>query len=140
MPRQWSSCFLVLPMLLTHITHGATPRVAMPHQWSPGDLPRVLHIWESMFYSQAFLPWHSFLIFWRLSWGRHFNLKVSTDSCWSSKHSPGRTNCLNHNNPQKIYMWLFHLRPRSGQSRNINIFGELVLQDISFEIFASYGI
>ena len=32
-----------------------------------------------------------------------FNLKVCRASCWSSKHSPGPTICLNHSNPQKFY-------------------------------------
>ena len=34
--------------------------------------------------------------------GRQFNLNVSRASCWSSKHSPGPTICLNHNNPQTL--------------------------------------
>ena len=52
-------------------------------------------------------------------------------SCWSSKHSPSLTICLNHSNPQKIYMARFYLRVRACQSWNINLFGELVLQNTS---------
>ena len=43
--------------------------------------------------------------FWRLPWGRQFNLKVTRTSCWSLKHSPGPTICLCHNKLQKIYTW-----------------------------------
>ena len=41
MPRHWSLCFLVSPCY----SQGA-----MPFQWSSRDLPRVLRIWESVFY------------------------------------------------------------------------------------------
>ena len=37
-------------------------------------------------------------------------------------------------------MWLVLLKVEAGQSRNINPHGELILPNISFEIFASYGI
>ena len=53
MPRHWSLCFLVSPCYLQD---------AMPCQWSSSDLPRVLRIWESVFYSQAFFTLHSFLL------------------------------------------------------------------------------
>ena len=81
-----------------------------------------------------------FPAFSRLPWVRQFKHKVSRDSCWSSKHSPGPTFCFNHSNPQKSYMWLVLLKVEAGQSRNINPHGELILPNISFEIFASYGI
>ena len=45
MPCHWSLCFLVSPCYLQN---------AMPCQWSSSDLPRMLQIWESVFYSQTF--------------------------------------------------------------------------------------
>ena len=53
--------------------------------------------------------------------------------------------------PARLFVWItaihkryicgrFYLRARTGQSRNINLHEELVLQNISFEIFAFYGI
>ena len=56
-PCRWSLCFLVSPCYLQD---------AMLCQWSPSDLPRVLQIWESIFYSQVFFTLHSFLLFSRL--------------------------------------------------------------------------
>ena len=80
-------CFLVSPCYL------------MSCQWSSSDLLQVLWIWESVFYYQAFLTLHSFLLVSRLPWGRQFNLKVSRASCWSLKHSPAVIIHLSHNNP-----------------------------------------
>ena len=68
-----------------------------------------------------------------------FNVQISRALCWSSKHSLDSTICLNHSNPQKIYTGRFYLRARAGQSRNINLYGELVLPNTSLEMFASYG-
>ena len=74
MPRHWSLCFLLSPCYLQD---------TMPCQWSFSDfLPRVLRIRESVFYSQAFFTLHSFLLVLRSSWGRQFNLNVSSGSCW----------------------------------------------------------
>ena len=42
----------------TSVTLGAV----MPCQLLPGNLPRVLGIWESVFYSQTFFTLHSFLL------------------------------------------------------------------------------
>ena len=81
MPCHWSLCFLLSPCYLQD---------TMPSQGSSSDLPRVLRIWESIFYSQAFFTLHSFLLVSRPPWGRQFNLKVSRVSCWFSKHSPKR--------------------------------------------------
>ena len=70
--------------------------------WSHWFLvPRVLRIWESVFYSQALFTLRSFLLVLRPSRGRQFNRKVTRASRRSSKHSPGPAICLNHNNPQK---------------------------------------
>ena len=88
----WSLCFLLSPCYLQE---------TMPCQWSSSNLPRVLRIWESVFYSQEFFTLHSFLLVSRTPWGWQFNLKVSKASCWSLKHSSDPTISLNHNNPQK---------------------------------------
>ena len=72
MPCHWSLCFLLSPCYLQD---------TMPSQGSSSDLPRVLRIWESIFYSQAFFTLHSFLLVSRPPWGRQFNLKVSKASC-----------------------------------------------------------
>ena len=53
----------------------------MPCQWSSSDLPWVLQIWESIFYSQAFFTLHYFLLVSRPPWDQQFNLKVSRVSC-----------------------------------------------------------
>ena len=47
MPRYWSLRFLVSPCYLQD---------AMPWQWSSSDLPRVLRIWESVFYLTLLTP------------------------------------------------------------------------------------
>ena len=59
MPRHWSLCFLLSPCYLQD---------AMPCEWSSSDLPRVLRIWESIFYSQVFFTLQSFLLALRLPW------------------------------------------------------------------------
>ena len=107
MPRQWSPYFLVLPMLLVWqyttqwslgrvplllIGHHAMPVVTWWSTLSAADL-RECFLLTGTFYF-ALLPACS-----RFPQGRQFNLKVSRASCWSSKHSLGPTNCLNHNNP-----------------------------------------
>ena len=112
MPHQWSPCFLVLPMLIVwHYTtqwssdtapvlltgHYAMPVVTWWSTTSATDL-RVFLL-SGVFYL-AVLP-----AFSRIPWGQQFNLKVSRASCWSSKHSPSPTICLNHSNLQKICMW-----------------------------------
>ena len=113
MPRQWLPCFLVLPMLL--VWHYSS-------QW-PAGTATVLPTGQ---YAMSVVTWwftasatdlrERFLLsgvfclallpaFSRLPWGRQFNVKVGRASCWSSKHSPIPTICLNHSNPQKVYMW-----------------------------------
>ena len=55
----------------------------MPCQWSSSEfLPRVLWIWENVFYSQTFFTLHSFLLVFRLPWERQFNLNISRVSWW----------------------------------------------------------
>ena len=92
MPRHWSLCFL-----FRHITY----RTPCHSSGYLVILPRVLRIWGSVFYSQAFFTLHSFLLVLRPLRRRQFNLKFTRASCWFLKHSPGPTICLNHNNPQK---------------------------------------
>ena len=116
MPRHWSLCFLVSQCYL----HDA-----MPCRGASSHLPRVLRIWKSVFYSQAFFTLHYFLLFPRLPWGQQLNLKVSRTLCRTLKHSPVPTICLNHSNPQKKYIGTFHLRAQAGQPRNIKLHGEL---------------
>ena len=41
---------------------------AMPCHWLSSDLPHVLQIWESSFYSQAFFSLYAFLLVLRLPW------------------------------------------------------------------------
>ena len=96
-PLHWSLCILVLPCYLED---------AMQCQWSSSDLPRVLRIWESGFYSQVLFTSHSFLLVSRLPWSWQLNLKVSRASCWSSKHNPGPTICLTHSNSQNLSVYV----------------------------------
>ena len=121
-----------------HTRHYAMPLVT---SYFPSTLlPWVLLIWESVFYSLTFFTLHSFLLVLRPRWGRQFNLNVSRASCWSLKHSSSPTICLSHSNPQKFYTGRFYLRVRAGQSRNINLYRDLALQNVSLEMFASHGI
>ena len=78
--------------------------------------------------------------FFELPWGQKFNLKVSRASCWSSKHSPVRLFVWITTIQKKFIYGSLYLRARAGQSRNIILYRELVLWNISFEIFACYGI
>ena len=47
--------------VLHQVLHQVSHQVLC--QWSPGDLPQVLRIWESDFYYQVFFTLHSFLLF-----------------------------------------------------------------------------
>ena len=75
MPRQRSFWFFYYH----HVTYRTPCHVS-------GQLvifiPRVLQIWESVFYSQGFFPLHSFLLVLRPPWGRQFSLNISRASCW----------------------------------------------------------
>ena len=70
-------------------------RDVMPRQRSlalPTNLlPRVLRIWEGVFYFQTFFTLHSFLLLSRPPQAGQFTLKGSRASCWSLRHSPGPT-------------------------------------------------
>ena len=75
MPRHWLLfAFLLSPCYLQD---------TMPCQWSSSEfLPRVLWIWENVFYSQTFFTLQSFLLVFRLPWERQFNLNISRVSWW----------------------------------------------------------
>ena len=79
-------------------------------------LPRALRFWVGIFYPQAFfLPYGPSWHFWHipdilaqpafikvlLGAGSYF-LKSYRASYWSSKHRPGPSVCLIHNNPQSV--------------------------------------
>ena len=68
----------------------------MPCQWSTSDLPRVLRIWESVFYSQAFFTLHHFLLVLRPLWGRQFNLNISGASFWYFRNIA----------PARLFVWI----------------------------------
>ena len=76
---------------------------------------------ERFFTLECFLPCTPSCSFQSFLGSPQFNFKVSRASCWSSKHSPGLTICLNHSNPQKVYTGMFYLTARAGQPRNINL-------------------
>ena len=109
MARHWSLCFLVSPYDLQD---------TMSCQCSSSDLPWVIRIWESVFYSQGFFTLHSFLLVLRLPWCRQFNLRVNRASCWHLKQSPSSAIGLNHSNPQKRYDVRFYLRVTAGRLHN----------------------
>ena len=111
----------------------------MPCQWSPGDLLQVLMIWEGVFYSQAFFTLHHCIFQGFLRFGS------------STSKSGGLHADLRNIVPAQLFVWIttihrrfgigrFCLRSRVAQSRSINFYRGLVLQNISFEISASYGV
>ena len=72
-------------------------------------LPRVLQIWESVFYSQAFFTLQSFPTF-GTTWfyqGFHGSWQFFLEGCrashWGSKHRPSPSVCLNHTVFSKRY-------------------------------------
>ena len=65
---------------------------------------------RAFFTLRHFLPYTFSCCFQGFPWSRQFNLKVSRTSCWSSKHSPGTTICLNQSNLQQKYAGRFYLR------------------------------
>ena len=65
---------------------------------------------ERQFFTlRYFLPYTPSCRLLRFPRSQQFNLNVSRASCWSSKHSPGPTINLNHNNPWKTYGDRFYL-------------------------------
>ena len=95
---------------------------------------------RAFFTLRRFLSYTPCCIFQGSSGSRQFNLKISRASYWSSNLVPAY-----------LFAWItpiykgfirgkLHLRVRAGQSRNINLYGELTLQNVSFEISASHGI
>ena len=116
-----------------------TGHYAMP-PWSPGGLLQVLRIWESVFYSHAFFTLYSFLLF------QGFPGVCSSTWKFSGLHADFQILALARifvsitATQKRFICGRFYLRARASQSWNINLHRELVLQNISFEIFASYGV
>ena len=105
-------------------------RDVMPRHWSSSGLPQVTDLRESFSLSGVFYLTLPFLLVLR---SRQFNLKVSRTSCWSSKHSPGPTIHLNHNNPQNRYGGRFYLRFTAGRlMKNLPLMGF----ELSFNMWA----
>ena len=98
-PSNWSLCFLLLPCHL-HDT--------MPCQWSSSDLPQVLQIWESLFYSQVIFTLLSFLLVSRPPWGRQFNLKLA-----------GLHIDLRNIAPAQLFVWITTLHKKGYSGRFI---------------------
>ena len=98
----------------TCVTYG------MLRHWSPATshppFYRECYGFErALFTRRRFLPYTPSCFFQSFSGSWQFNLKVSRASCWSSKHSPGPTICLNHSNPQKFYTGRFYLGVMAGR-------------------------
>ena len=140
---------LVLPMLpMWHyitsdhqVQHQCYLRDIMLRQWWSGDLPRVLRVWESVFYSQAFFTLHSFLLL------QGFPGTGSSNSELARLHAD-----LRNIASTQLLVWIttihkrficgrFYLRARDGHPRNIKLHGKLVLQSISFTetLFLKYS-
>ena len=69
----------------------------MPCQRSSSNfLPRLLRIWESVFYSQAFFTLHSFVLVLKRTWDRQFNLNISRASCWYFRNIA----------PVRLFVWI----------------------------------
>ena len=72
-------------------------------------LPRVLRIWESVFYSQTFFTLHSFPTFGTTCFyqgfpgSRQFFLEGCRASYWGTKRRPGLSVCLNYTVFSKRY-------------------------------------
>ena len=92
--RRHATSLVTLFFVLTHVTYvtqwssGAVPVLLdlMPHQWSPGDLPRVLRMWESVFTLRRLLACYPFC-FLKASLGPAAQPGVSRASCWYSKYT-----------------------------------------------------
>ena len=95
--------------------------------------------WDSAFYSRAFFTLRSSLLF-----------QGFTGTGSSSSVSAGLHANLWNIASAWLFIWItaidkrfifgrFYLRARFGQSRNINLRGELVLRNVNFEISACYG-
>ena len=107
----------------------------MPCQWSIGDLSRVLRIWKSAFYSLAFF--NSFLLFQIFPGAGSSTSKLAE----SRDMTRPRPDYLFEWHQSKRFLWgRFFIRARAGQSQSVNLHRELVLQNIIFEMFASYKI
>ena len=108
---------LVRPPLVTYpslcstcVTYGTLCH-AIGHQLPPTQqCYHECYRFERAFFTlRRFLPYTPSCFFIGFPGSRQFNLKASRASCWSSKHSPGLTICLNHSDPQKFYTGRFYL-------------------------------
>ena len=103
------------PMITFFFVSPCYLQNALPCQWSSSDLPKCYGFERAFFTRRYFLPYTSYCCFQGFPGSRQLNLKASRASCWSPKHSPGPTICLNHNNPQKRYSGRFYLRVMASQ-------------------------
>ena len=110
MPRHWSLCFLVSPCYLQD---------TMPCQWSSSNLPRVLWIWESIFYLQAFFTSHSFLLVSRFPWEPAVQPQRQQDF------------------PARLFVWITTIHKRSTLVASNQV---LWLAGLRYEESVSYGI
>ena len=111
------------PVVTLFFSHAHVTCMALHHtvviRYSPSVIYRTLYHASGHlvlygecygFERERFLLSHVFYLallpaFSRLSWSWQFNFKVSRAPSWSSKHRPSLNFCLNHSNPQKIYIW-----------------------------------
>ena len=101
----------------------ATPLVT---RYFPPILYRECYGFERVFFVlRRFFASYSLLLVLRLPRGQQFNLRVSTASCWSSKHSPSQTIVSNDSSPQKSILVGSNYVPKAS-------FGERVPQLWSF--------
>ena len=106
----------------TCVTYGAPCHARGHRHFPPNSVYRECYGFERVFFTvRHFLPCTLSCCFQGSHGSGHFNLNVSTALCWSSKHSPDLTICLNHSNPQKVCTGRLYLRVRAGQLRNINL-------------------
>ena len=95
LPCWRSLCFLIITiaMLLTG-----------PHAMPVGHLVHLVIYRKCYRFERAFFTLRCFF-----TGSQQFNL-VSRASCWSSKHSPSQTICLNHNNPETSWSEWFSFK------------------------------
>ena len=95
------------PWLLRPVKASTSSELYPDYFWLPFlfHLPWALRFWKGIFYTQAFFTlrsfhWHFTCAYQGFPGNRQFFLEVCRDSCWYSKHRPGPSVCLIHNNPQ----------------------------------------
>ena len=135
MPPHWSPSFMVLPMLLAWHYMTQLSLITAPVLLTRYFVTPVVIKWSSTSATdlrQRFLLSGVFLPF--------------IPSCLTFHHAD-----LRNIHPAGLFVWFtalhkrlicgrFYLRLRVGQSGDIKFHGELILPNIHFEIFTSYGI